>query len=111
MYGPYWRHLKEVWERRDHPNLHIMYYEDMKKDIMVELHKLNKFLDTHLTEQQLLNIAKYTGFDVMKVRAESVMIEKKDEKAEAKTESSSRTGFNKEVMKKDGGFFRKGQAD
>ncbi|XP_066971897.1 sulfotransferase 1C4-like [Macrobrachium rosenbergii] len=53
IYGNYWHHVSEAWKRRDHPNLHIMFYEDMKADIMAELKKLNEFLGTNLNEEQL----------------------------------------------------------
>ncbi|XP_063587010.1 sulfotransferase 1C4-like [Penaeus indicus] len=53
IYGPYWEHLREAWPRRDHPNMHFVFYEDMKADPMAELRKLNQFLGTDLTEEQL----------------------------------------------------------
>ncbi|XP_064119309.1 luciferin sulfotransferase-like isoform X1 [Macrobrachium nipponense] len=55
VHGSHWHHINETWKRRDHPNLHIMFYEDMKADIMAELRKLNEFLGTNLTEDQLKN--------------------------------------------------------
>ncbi|XP_064120435.1 luciferin sulfotransferase-like [Macrobrachium nipponense] len=66
IYGSYWHHANEAWKRRDHPNLHIMFYEDMKADIMAELRKLNEFLGTNLTEDQLKKVAEHTNFNNMK---------------------------------------------
>ncbi|XP_063876923.1 luciferin sulfotransferase-like [Scylla paramamosain] len=54
IYGPYWKHLKQAWHRRNHLNLHFMFYEDMKTDIMNELRKLNTFLKLGLSDEQLL---------------------------------------------------------
>ncbi|XP_064109971.1 sulfotransferase 1C4-like [Macrobrachium nipponense] len=99
MYGPYWLHLKEVWARKDHPNLHIMFFEDMKSDPLRELRRLNDFLNTDLTETQLENIAKYTSFDEMKVRIQA-----------SGFNEDVLPAFKKDVIEADGGFFRKGES-
>ncbi|KAK7076218.1 hypothetical protein SK128_005423 [Halocaridina rubra] len=97
IYGPYWLHLKEGWKRRDEPNLHFIFYEDLKSDNMAELEKLNRFLGTKLSPEQLANIAHYTSFSQMKARDDVVS-------------SDSPSDFlNVEVVDKDGGFFRKGE--
>lgn len=96
VYSPYWLHLKEVWEKRGHRNLHIMFFEDMKADIKGELRKLDAFLGTKLTEEQLENVVKHTGFGVMRDRSKEKMVPS--------------THVNADVMKKDGGFFRKGES-
>lgn len=95
MYGPYWLHLKEVWEKKDHPNLHLIFYEDLKADTMEELKRLDAFLGTGLTEAQFKNIEHHTSFKVMKARAEAL--------------GGDNEMFNADVLKNDGGFFRKGK--
>ncbi|XP_042891558.1 sulfotransferase 1C4-like [Penaeus japonicus] len=95
VYSPYWLHVKEVWEKRAHPNLHIMFFEDMKANIMAELRKLDSFLGTQLDDRQLDNVARHTGFGAMKTRA---------------GENRAPDHVNAEVLAKDGGFFRKGQS-
>lgn len=95
-YGPYWLHLKEAWEKRHHPNLHFVFYEDLKEDIMGELRKLNDFLGTELTDNQLNNVAKHSSFSEMKAR--DAMGLDKDE-----------TLCDQKVISKEGGFFRKGE--
>ena len=52
--GHYWKHLSQAWVRRNHHNLHIMYFEDMKADYMNELKKLNGFLELGLSDEQLV---------------------------------------------------------
>ncbi|XP_068210726.1 sulfotransferase 1C4-like isoform X2 [Palaemon carinicauda] len=99
LYGPYWLHLKEAMERKDHPNLHIVFFEDMKTNPVGELSRLNIFLGTNLTEPQLENIAKYTSFSEMKVRME----------ASGFNEDVLPT-FKKDVIRDEGGFFRKGES-
>ncbi|XP_063845347.1 sulfotransferase 1A1-like [Scylla paramamosain] len=88
-YGSYGLFLKEIWEKRHHPNLHIMHFEDMKGDISEEMKKLNSFLNTQLSEEKLANIAKRTSFSEMKTRMGT----------------TGATAEQNEDMK---GFFRKG---
>ncbi|XP_071550981.1 sulfotransferase 1C4-like [Panulirus ornatus] len=96
LYGPYWLHVKEVWEKRDHPNLHIIFYEDLSMNNMAELQKLNDFLGTNLTGEQLQKIAKYTSFGEMKAREEEESFLK------------DANVLVQDTVKSDGGFFRKG---
>ncbi|KAG7156860.1 Sulfotransferase 1C4-like 6, partial [Homarus americanus] len=70
-FGPYWPHVKEAWQLRHHPNLHFMFYEDLKTDIMGELRKLNNFLSVDLSDDQLEKIIEATSFSNMKAREES----------------------------------------
>ncbi|XP_068214221.1 sulfotransferase 1A1-like [Palaemon carinicauda] len=99
VYGAYWLHVKEAWEKRHHPNLHIVFFEDLKAKPTEELQKLNTFLETKLTDEQLENIAQYTSFNEMKARM----------KASGFSEENSDI-FNKDIVQKDGGFFRKGES-
>ncbi|XP_071550986.1 sulfotransferase 1C4-like [Panulirus ornatus] len=97
LYGPYWLHLKEAWERRDHPNLHFVFFEELKKNNLAELRKLNKFLETNLTEEQLQKVARYTNFSEMKVR--------EDQQADDLRNSLA----NQDYLNSHGGFLRKGE--
>lgn len=67
-YGPYWDHLEQAWRQREHPNLHVVFYEDMKKDVLEELRKLSTFLGRSLEDDQLRSIVEYTSFGRMKAR-------------------------------------------
>ena len=33
LYSPFFPHLLDAWSKRNHPNLHFMFFEDMKKVI------------------------------------------------------------------------------
>ncbi|XP_071550983.1 sulfotransferase 1C4-like isoform X1 [Panulirus ornatus] len=98
VFGPYWMHLKEAWEKREHPNLHFVNYEDLKQNNMVEMRKINEFLGTNLTEEQLQKVAKYTNFSEMKTREETQSDPKKT------------IVFNTDIVTSSGGFYRKGKA-
>lgn len=56
VYGPYWRHVKEAWEKREAPNLHFVFYEDLKADPASELKRLGGFLGCDLAKDQLENV-------------------------------------------------------
>lgn len=107
-YGPYWYHLKEAWEKRNHPHLHILFYEDLKANLLEELKRLDVFLETHLTEEQLKAIGQHAAFDSMKERWEALEKEmSRDVPKGAEVSESAR--LREEYVKKEGGFFRKGE--
>lgn len=60
--GPYWLHVKEAWERSNHPNLHFLMYEDLKSDVKKELRRLNEFLTTEQLANLTHQVERYTSF-------------------------------------------------
>ncbi|KAK8405093.1 hypothetical protein O3P69_001583 [Scylla paramamosain] len=69
IYCPYWPHVMAAWEKRHHPNLHFVFYEDLISDIMHELRKINEFLGAGLSEEKLEAIKRHISFSSMKSRA------------------------------------------
>ncbi|XP_066943352.1 sulfotransferase 1C4-like [Macrobrachium rosenbergii] len=100
VYGPYWLHVKEAWEKRDHDNLHFIFYEDLKADPLLELKKLDTFLCTGLSADQLEKICHYTHFDQMKQRNNPWQDSGKKDNVS-----------NEDFVKEHGGFFRKGESN
>ncbi|KAK3894514.1 hypothetical protein Pcinc_001767 [Petrolisthes cinctipes] len=92
VFCPYWPHIKQAWQKRNHPNLHFVFYEDLKADPQGELRKLNQFLATGLTEQQLKNVVQHTSFSSMKSRGDPL---------------PDNGLYNKELYETTGGFYRK----
>ncbi|CAL4202571.1 unnamed protein product, partial [Meganyctiphanes norvegica] len=68
VFGPYFEHVKQAWEMRSSPNVHIVYYEDLKKDIDGELKKLAAFLKLDRTDEQLASVAANCEFSKMRAR-------------------------------------------
>ncbi|KAB7497973.1 Sulfotransferase family cytosolic 1B member 1 [Armadillidium nasatum] len=99
IYSPFWTHLKEAWNKRNHPNIHFCFYEDMKANPKEEIIRIQKFLNVDLTESQINGIVHYTSFQEMRKR-------------EGKNVMGSDTEMlmNPEILNKDGGFYRKGVA-
>ncbi|KAK8398369.1 hypothetical protein O3P69_003928 [Scylla paramamosain] len=118
LYGPYWSHVKQAWQKRHHPNLHFVFYEDMKADIMSELRKLNEFLGTQLSEEKLEAIAQYTSFSSMKARGEPLQddVFHKENKSDVTFFRKGKTGdwknhFTPELQKKMDHWIKENIAD
>ncbi|MCL4149855.1 UNVERIFIED_CONTAM: hypothetical protein GTU68_042830 [Idotea baltica] len=78
-----------------------MFYEDMKANPKEEITKLQKFLGTNLTDEQIDDVVEYTSFSAMKER--DCVMESGNSTADPEDSFTI-----KEVEEKDGGFFRKG---
>lgn len=86
MYSPYFPHIIDAWNKRHHPNLKFVFYEDMKKVILHfkiipitkiiikfilcfqqnlrgEIEKIAQFLGKSLTEEQLDRITEHLRID------------------------------------------------
>ncbi|KAB7503909.1 Sulfotransferase 1C4 [Armadillidium nasatum] len=51
VYSPFWKHVKEAWKLRNKPNVHFIFYEDLKADPRSEILRLQKFLNLNLTDR------------------------------------------------------------
>jgi len=57
-WGSYWNHLKTAWSKRSHPNIHFMWYEDLKSDFDQEVSRLQKFLGTDVNGEKMEELKK-----------------------------------------------------
>ncbi|CAL4143735.1 unnamed protein product [Meganyctiphanes norvegica] len=96
MYGSYWQHIKEAWMKKDHPAFHVIYYEELLSDPLWEVKRLNFFLGTNLTDDQMPGIAQHCNFEAMKQRGVVPLGYAPDQIVQP-------------VMKRDGGFYREGK--
>ncbi|XP_076060465.1 sulfotransferase 1C4-like [Oratosquilla oratoria] len=99
VYGSYFLHAKEAWCRRSHPNLHFLRFEDMKKDALREIKKLDDFLGTRLDKEDLEKIKDYTSFAQMKTR-DNVL---------GMRDLEDTSIYQIDEVRNRGGFFRKGE--
>jgi len=65
-YGSYWPHVKGAWNHKDHPNVHFLWYEDMKKDQKQTIENLCTFLGCQLSEEKVTELVDHLKFDNMK---------------------------------------------
>eukprot|EP00112_Aurelia_sp_Birch-Aquarium-sp1_P019643 Seg4902.2 transcript_id=Seg4902.2/GoldUCD/mRNA.D3Y31 product="Sulfotransferase 1C4" protein_id=Seg4902.2/GoldUCD/D3Y31 len=66
MYCSYFDYVTEAWKRRDHPNLCLLKFEDMKKDQASSVRKVAKFLGKDLSDEQVEILVEHLSFKKMK---------------------------------------------
>ncbi|GFR69498.1 amine sulfotransferase [Elysia marginata] len=66
LYGPWWQHVTEAWERKDDENILILFYEDLHKDLEKNVRIIAKFLEKQLTDKQVETIVRHCSFLNMK---------------------------------------------
>ncbi|CAL1537993.1 unnamed protein product [Lymnaea stagnalis] len=65
-YGPWWKHVKEAWERREQDNILVLFYEDLQENIHKAVWDIAGFLNKPITEAQVNDIVKYCSFETMR---------------------------------------------
>ncbi|KAF4516723.1 hypothetical protein B566_EDAN008412 [Ephemera danica] len=65
-FGPYWEHLREAWELRDHPNMLFHQYEDSIRDVKTAIRKFSAHLGKNLTDEQVQQVADHIHIDNFK---------------------------------------------
>ena len=93
LYTPYFEYMQELWKRRNHPNLCILFYEELKVDLAGNVRRVAKFLGKEITDEQVKILADHLSFKKMK--------ENKSVNHEAYQDGK--------IMKKEGSFIRKGE--
>ncbi|XP_065058926.1 sulfotransferase 1B1-like [Rhopilema esculentum] len=66
IYGDYFEYATTAWKKRDHPNMCIIFYEEMKKDLSAVVKKVGKFLKKEVTEEQVEKLVEHLSFKTMK---------------------------------------------
>ena len=93
MYSSYFEYAKEAWQRRDHPNVCLLFFEDMKKDMAPSIKKVAKFLGKDVTDEMVGKLVDHLGFTKMKHNA---AVNRED-------------GVLNGLFNEDGHFMRKGE--
>ncbi|XP_060080389.1 sulfotransferase 1C4-like [Ylistrum balloti] len=65
-HGSWFDFTRLWWEQRDNPNLQLVFYEDMKKNLPEVIKTLCKFLNRPLDDTTIQKIAKHCEFKSMK---------------------------------------------
>ena len=65
-FAPFNSHILEFWKIRDEPNILFLFYEDMKRDLDVEVKKTAQFLGKSYTQEQFDKLCIHLSFDKMK---------------------------------------------
>jgi hypothetical protein len=65
-------HLRVAWAYRNLPNVHLLHYSDLERDVVGELQRLARFLGVDLTPDRVAALAAEASIDRMRDRASEV---------------------------------------
>ncbi|XP_038065186.1 sulfotransferase 1C2-like [Patiria miniata] len=66
MYGPWWEHYLYFWRKRHEPNILLLWFEDMKRDLRGIVEQISQFLGKNLSAERLDAITEHCTFANMK---------------------------------------------
>jgi aryl sulfotransferase len=66
---PFWENIRSWWETRNLPNVLLVHFENLKKDMPGEIRRIAEFIDTPIDESNWESILKHCSFDYMKENA------------------------------------------
>ncbi|MDP3459933.1 MAG: sulfotransferase domain-containing protein [Hyphomonas sp.] len=68
-FWPFWENIRSWWAIRDLPNVHMVHFADLKRDMPGEMRRMAAFLDIKIDESRWDRIVEYCRFDWMKANA------------------------------------------
>ncbi|CAK1547425.1 unnamed protein product [Leptosia nina] len=68
LHMPIFPHIEEAWQKRNHPNMMFLFYEEMQKDLRKVIDRVSSFLGKTYTEEEKNKLADHLTFDNMKKR-------------------------------------------
>ena len=71
-FWPFWENVSSWWAIRHLPNLMLIHFENLKRDLPGEMHKIAKFLDISIDEKTWAQVVEHCTFDYMKSHAANV---------------------------------------
>ncbi|MBI2963208.1 MAG: sulfotransferase domain-containing protein [Deltaproteobacteria bacterium] len=74
-FGSYFHHLRSFWEFRRLPNLLLVHYNDLKRDLGGEMRRIAAFLDIAVPEATWPTLVDTAGFEAMKQDGEMLLPE------------------------------------
>jgi len=68
-FWPFWENVRSWWAIRDLPNVHLVHFADLKRDLPGEIRRIAAFLDIPITEGKWAAILEHCSFEWMKRHA------------------------------------------
>jgi aryl sulfotransferase len=68
-FWPFWENIRSWWRIRELPNLLLIHFNDLKRDMEGEMRRIARFLDIPINKVRWPDIIKYCSFDWMKNNA------------------------------------------
>jgi aryl sulfotransferase len=66
----FWENIRTWWEIRNLPNVKLMHFNDLKRDLAGSIREIARFLEITIDERKFPDIVMHCGFDYMKSNAE-----------------------------------------
>ena len=66
---PYWEHVLSWWQIQELPNVMLLHFSNLKKDMPGEIGRIAAFLDIGIDEMRWHEILEHSSFDYMKAHA------------------------------------------
>ncbi|CAB3253111.1 unnamed protein product [Arctia plantaginis] len=63
---PIFPHIIEAWEKRNHPNMMFLFYEEMQNDLRSVVERVCKFLGKEYSDEQKQKLVEHLNFSNMK---------------------------------------------
>ncbi|MGQ0529629.1 MAG: sulfotransferase domain-containing protein [Panacagrimonas sp.] len=71
-FWPYWENVRTWWEIRELPNLLMIHFNDLKRDLPGQMRRMATFLDIEVAPDRWDDILRYCSFDWMKRNGDKV---------------------------------------
>ena len=68
-FWPFWENVRTWWAIRDLPNVLMVHFADLKRDMPGEMRRIAAFLDIPIDEARWDSVVEYCSFDWMKANA------------------------------------------
>jgi aryl sulfotransferase len=68
-FWPFWENIRSWWEIRELPNVLLLHFEDLKRDMPGEIRRMAEFLGIPIDESKWDAILEHCSFDYMKKNA------------------------------------------
>jgi aryl sulfotransferase len=68
-FWPFWENVRSWWAIKDLPNVYMLHFADLKKDMPAEIRRVAEFLDVPVNEAKWDDILLHCSFDYMKANA------------------------------------------
>jgi aryl sulfotransferase len=65
----FWENIKTWWDIRDLPNVHLLHFEALKRDMPGEIRRIADFIDVSISEERWEALVEHCTFDYMKRHA------------------------------------------
>ncbi|CAB3228648.1 unnamed protein product [Arctia plantaginis] len=66
IFCPIFEHVKEAWEKRNHPNMLFLFYEELSKDLQGSIQRVATFLGKQLSQEESDRLCEHLSFEIFK---------------------------------------------